>query len=143
MTYHKLGAGFRGSRSQSKAQNPKSKIACALLFTFSILLFIGCGEKENKNLVNARELIQQGKFKESEDITGLRSELDLSDNREQKQKKLLFRPPKGSVFTRTGPSFPLHFYLLFLSVGLEGCFLSQSVWIGPSRIVDGDPFCSV
>ncbi|MFC1713411.1 HEAT repeat domain-containing protein [Candidatus Poribacteria bacterium] len=41
-------------------------------------MIIGCGEKENKNLANARESIQQGKYKESADITELKSELGLA-----------------------------------------------------------------
>lgn len=78
MTHRKLGGGFRSFRLQSKTRNLESRIVCALCFAFCILSFAGCGEKENKNLANARELIQQGKYKESADITGLRSELDLA-----------------------------------------------------------------
>ena len=64
------------ARMQSKITSLKSKIACVLCLMFCILLSVGCGEKENKNLVNARELILQGKYKESQGELNLALEAD-------------------------------------------------------------------
>ncbi|MBD3181400.1 hypothetical protein GF312_03850 [Candidatus Poribacteria bacterium] len=48
------------------------------LVVFCALLWAGCGEKENENLANARTLIQQGKYKESQDVSQLKNELNLA-----------------------------------------------------------------
>lgn len=77
MDYHEVRRGFWDFRPQLKMTNLKLKVACILCFALCAFLCISCGEKENKNLVNARDLIQQGKYKESQDVTALRSELDL------------------------------------------------------------------
>ena len=74
MYYHKLRKGL----TQNTENRPKIRSSgirshhCFAFFAFCIMacafLLIGCGERENKNLVNARSLIQQGKYKESQDI---------------------------------------------------------------------------
>jgi len=72
--------GFTVQNRGLKIQSSKShfsvfKAICALSLVSFLFLIIGCGEKDNEHLVNARHKIQQDKFKEAQDITQLKNEL--------------------------------------------------------------------
>ncbi len=76
MKHHELRRGLtHRAGNRLKVQNSGIRshhISRFLIFAFCLtacaFLCIGCGERENKNLVNARNLILQGKYKESQDI---------------------------------------------------------------------------
>jgi len=72
--------GFTVQNRGLKIQGSKShfsvfKAICALSLVSFLFLIVGCGEKDNEHLVNARHKIQQDKFKEAQDITQLKNEL--------------------------------------------------------------------
>ena len=74
MDYHNFRFSILDFRFQSQIANLKSKILICIVSC--IFLWIGCGERENKHLVNARSLILQGKYKDNQEITELRTELN-------------------------------------------------------------------
>ena len=63
-----LGSRFSVSRIANRKLRIKN-ILCLVSCILCLSLLIGCGEKENKHLVNARVLIQQGKYKEAQDVS--------------------------------------------------------------------------
>jgi len=66
----------RGLKIQgSKIHFSVFKAICALFLVSFLFLIIGCGERDNEHLVNARRMIQQNKFKEAQDITQIKNEL--------------------------------------------------------------------
>jgi len=71
--------GFRFSVSKIANRELRIKnILCLVSCILSLSLLIGCGEKENRHLVNARVLIQQGKYKEAQDISELKNEINVA-----------------------------------------------------------------
>ncbi len=77
---HTQDSGLRTQDSRCGSKLPHSIFFCLLSFVLclvSCILWIGCGERENRNLVNARMLIQQGKYKAPQEIEALRDELNL------------------------------------------------------------------
>jgi len=69
---------FRFAILRSRIESRRSKVLCLLCLVSCVLLWIGCGERENRHLVNARTLIRQGKYKEGQEIAELRNELQLA-----------------------------------------------------------------
>lgn len=78
--------GRHNKVEEIKIQSIKYKIQdkCLIYLAFYILYFlscflfvflIGCGEKEDKNLLSVRGLIQQGKYKTSQERSQIRAEL--------------------------------------------------------------------
>ncbi|HGE71078.1 TPA: hypothetical protein ENX78_09605 [Candidatus Poribacteria bacterium] len=55
-------------------QNVRLKIYAMLTLLCIAFLVIGCGEKDNQHLVNARLMIQQGKYKDSQSMAQIKSE---------------------------------------------------------------------
>jgi HEAT repeat protein len=68
-----------GTQEPGIRKCPVNYISCVLSCMLSLILLIsGCGERENKDLVNARIMIQQDKYKESQDVNELRSYLNAA-----------------------------------------------------------------